>query len=230
MDFGRFTHLTFDCYGTLMDWEAGILAALQPLIAKHGVTASEEQLLRLYTQFEAQQESGAYQPYRRVLERVTEQIASELGFTLSAEERETLPASVGDWPPFPDTAQALGRLKTRYRLVILSNIDDALFAETQKRLPVPFDAVITAEQVGSYKPAHGHFLTALERLGVPREQILHVAQSRYHDHVPAQALGFAGVWVNRPSRLAATGLSLSVQITPDLEVPDLQTLVTQMGL
>jgi 2-haloacid dehalogenase len=230
MDFERFTHLTFDCYGTLIDWETGILNALHPLVAQHGVAASDEQLLRLYTQYEAEVESGPYRSYRRILEEVTERIAGALGFTPTAEEREALPASVGQWPPFADTVEALGRLQTRYRLVILSNIDDDLFAATQQRLGVSFDEIITAQQVGSYKPAHGHFLAATGRLGVPREAILHVAQSLYHDHVPAQELGFASVWVNRPSRLAGTGLAPAVQITPDLEVPDLKTLVERMGL
>jgi 2-haloacid dehalogenase len=230
MDFARFTHLTFDCYGTLIDWETGILAALHPLAARHGVRVSDEEILRLYTRFEAEQESGTYRPYRSVLEGVTKQVADALGFSLTPEERKLLPASVGQWPPFADTVQALHRLQSRYKLVILSNIDDDLFAETQRELGVPFDAIITAQQVGSYKPAHGHFETALKRLDTPREAILHVAQSLYHDHVPAQKLGFASVWVNRPSLLAGTGLALPVQVTPDLEVPDLKALADQMGL
>src|SRR5579871_3127786 len=208
MDFGRFTHLTFDCYGTLIDWETGILNALRPLLERHDVATGDEEILRLYIRFEAQQESGEYRPYRQVLQGVTEQIAEALHFTLSPEDRNVLPDSVGQWPPFADTVQALRRLHRRYKLVILSNIDDDLFAETQRLLGIPFDAVITARQVGSYKPAHGHFHAALERLGAPCEAILHVAQSLYHDHVPAQELGFASVWVNRPSRLAGTGLSL----------------------
>jgi 2-haloacid dehalogenase len=230
MDYGRFTHLTFDCYGTLIDWEAGILAALKPLAVRHGVSADEEQLLRLYVKYEAEQESGLYRPYRRVLQGVTERIASALGFTPTEEELKALPDSVGEWPPFADTVQALHRLKARYKLVILSNIDNAMFAQTQRRLATPFDAVITAEQVGSYKPAYGHFQAALAQLGVPREQILHVAQSLYHDHVPAQELGFSSVWVNRPSRLAGVGLAPPVQVTPNLEVPDLKTLAGLMGL
>ena len=229
MEFSRFTHLTFDCYGTLIDWETGILAALGPVLTRHNVAVDDTELLRLYTQFEAQQESGEYRPYRQVLEGVTEGIADVLGFRLTAEDRAALPASVGHWPPFPDTVAALMRLKERCKLVILSNIDDAMFAGTQRLLQVPFDAVITAEQVGSYKPAPAHFHAVLERLGAPREQILHVAQSLYHDHVPAKALGFSTVWVNRPSRLAGTGLALPAHVTPDLEVPNLQSLADMIG-
>jgi len=224
LDFHRFTHITFDCYGTLIDWESGILTALGAMLARHAVAADEEQILRLYTKYEAQQENGEYRSYRKVLEGVTERIAYALGLASTPEDQAALPDSVGQWPPFPDTVAALTRLKARYKLVVLSNIDDALFAATQQRLQVPFDSVITAEQVGSYKPARAHFHAALQQLGVPREQILHVAQSLYHDHVPAKALGFSTVWVNRPSRLAGTGLSLPVRATPDLEVPDLKSL------
>jgi 2-haloacid dehalogenase len=230
MNYPYFTHLSFDCYGTLIDWETGILSALRPLLERHGVSATEEQVLRLYTQYEAEQEAGEYRSYRRVLQEVTERLASAFGFAPAQADRDILPNSVGQWPPFPDTVEALGRLKTRYRLVILSNIDDTLFAETQRQLKVPFDAVITAEQVGSYKPDRANFQFLLNRLGVPRERILHVAQSLYHDHVPARELGFSTVWVNRRSRLPGTGLSLPAQVTPDLEVPNLKSLADAMGL
>jgi 2-haloacid dehalogenase len=229
LDFQRFTHLTFDCYGTLIDWETGILTALRAIVGRHGVIADEEQILRLYTQYEAQQESGEYRPYRKVLEEVTEGIASELGFAPTPQDRAALADSVGLWPPFPDTVAALVRLKARYKLVILSNIDDTLFAATQQWLKVPFDVVITAQQVRSYKPARAHFQTAVQRLGAQPEQILHVAQSLYHDHVPAKALGFSTVWVNRPSRLTGTGLALPAHVIPDLEVPDLESLADMMG-
>lgn len=230
LDLGPITHLTFDCYGTLIDWERGILAALRPILDRRGVAADDAALLREYAGAEAAEESRPYQPYRQVLRNVMGRIAAAHGFAPSAEELESLPDSVGQWPPFADTVAALERLKTRFKLVILSNIDDDLFAATQLALKVPFDAVITAAQLGSYKPGHAHFHAAVERLGVPRSAILHVAQSLYHDHVPAQALGFQSVWVNRPSLLPGTGVALTATATPTLEVPDLRSLVSRFGL
>jgi 2-haloacid dehalogenase len=228
--FENFTHLTFDCYGTLIDWETGILAAVTPVLACRGVSTDTAQLLELYVKYEAQQEAGPYKPYQDVLQGVMAGIASELGFVPTASELRALPDSVGHWPPFADTVAALTRLQTRYKLVIISNIDDAMFAETNALLHVAFDDIITAQQVGSYKPALQNFHFALARLGVPQQQVLHVAQGLYHDHVPAKALGLTTVWVNRQSRLPGTGLALPVQVTPDLEVPDLRSLVEMMGL
>lgn len=224
MDFSRFTHLTFDCYGTLIDWETGILEAFRPVLARHGLPMDETVLLSLYAEHEARVEAGPYRPYREVLREVAAGIASDLGYLPSEEDLDALADSVRDWPAFPDTVEALVRLKKQFELVILSNIDDALFAESQKRLQVPFDVAITAQQVGSYKPDRRNFRVALERLGVGVDRVLHVAQSLYHDHVPAKELGFTTVWINRPSRLPGTGLSLPVNVRPDLELPDLKSL------
>ena len=228
--FENFTHLTFDCYGTLIDWETGILAAVTPVLARRGIAAAAEQLLQLYVKYEAQQEAGPYKPYRDVLQGVMAGIASEVGFVPTVSELQALPDSVGYWPPFADTVAGLTRLQTRYRLVIISNIDDAMFAETNVLLQVTFDDIITAQQVGSYKPALQNFHFTLARLGVPPQQVLHVAQGLYHDHVPAKALGLTTVWVNRTSRLPGIGLALPVHVSPDLEVPDLRGLVEMMGL
>jgi 2-haloacid dehalogenase len=228
MNFARFTHLTFDCYGTLIDWETGILNALMPLLQRNGAAVTEEQVLRLYTQAEVAEESGDYRSYRSVLESIAGKVAAEVGMTLSSEDRHTLPNSVGTWPPFPDTVRALNSLKTRFKLVILSYIDDALFAETNERLGVQFDEVITAQQVRSYKPRKPHFEEALRRLAVPKEQILHVAQSLYHDHAPAKEMGFTTVWINRPSRLPGSGLAPPSVVRPDLELPDLQSLAERI--
>jgi 2-haloacid dehalogenase len=230
IDFNRFTHLTFDCYGTLIDWETGILAALASIRQRYGLTATDEEFLRLYAQAEADQEAGPYKPYRAVLRGVMAAFAAAYHFTPTAADLNAIADSVGHWPPFADTVAALRRLKNHYKLVIVSNIDDELFAETNKLLAVEFDAIITAQQVGSYKPAHRNFQVALQRLGVPVGQVLHVAQSLYHDHVPAKELGFTTVWVNRKSLLPGTGLSQPVAITPDLEVPDMRSLVQLMGL
>ncbi len=230
MDFGRFTHLTFDCYGTLIDWESGILGALAPVLERHGVPVGEARLLRLYARHEAEQESGPYRRYRDVLRGVAEGIARELGFEPTAADLDALSDSVGRWPPFPDSAAALARLQTRYRLVILSNVDDAMFADSARLLGVDFDGVITAQQVGSYKPALKNFRVALERLGVARERVLHVAQSLFHDHVPAKALGLSTVWVRRASRLGDTGVAPPAAVEPDLVVGDLESLAAAMGL
>ena len=246
MVFEQFTHLTFDCYGTLIDWETGILQALMPRLAGApessprntrntrngmpqlvgaGAAATEEEVLSLYTQFEAEEEAGDFKPYRVVLENVARRTAKHYGAELAVEDRSVLPDSVGRWPPFPDTVAALTQLKARFKLVILSNIDDALFAQSNALLGVTFDEIITAEQVRSYKPRPAHFEEALRRLAVPRSQILHVAQSLYHDHVPAKALGFSTVRIDRPSRLPVSGLAPPADVRPDLALPDLQSLV-----
>jgi 2-haloacid dehalogenase len=224
VDFDRFTHLSFDCYGTLIDWETGILTAVMPVLCSHAVEAGEAEVLRLYAQLEARQESGPYRSYRDVLRTVMSELGTAFGLTLSEAELEVLPESLSGWPPFPDTTDALQRLAARFKLAILSNVDDTLFAGTNRRLGVAFDAVVTAEQVGSYKPSLANFQALLARLDAAPDQVLHVAQSLYHDHVPAKALGFRTVWVNRPSRLPGTGLSLCTRAAPDLDVPDLATL------
>jgi len=230
IDFTKFTHLTFDCYGTLIDWETGILNAVKPVLAQRDIAITDGQILQRYAHYEAAQEAGPYQPYHTILRGVMAGMAAELGFQPTEAELQALPASVGQWPAFLDTVAALQRLQSRYKLVIISNIDDAMFAESNQRLQVKFTDVITAQQVGSYKPSHNNFHVALKRLGVAQSQVLHVAQSLYHDHVPAKALGFTTVWVNRKSILPGTGLSLPVAATPDLEVPDMQSLVAAMGL
>jgi 2-haloacid dehalogenase len=194
------------------------------MLARYGVTAPEEEILRLYAQFEAEEERGEYRPYREILTAVSARIAAHCGVTPTGSDRTALSASVGKWPAFPDTVEALQRLKSRFKLVILSNIDDDLLAQTMRYLYVEFDEVITAQQVRSYKPGKAHFETALTRLGAPRESVLHVAQSLYHDHVPAKEMGFATVWIDRPSRLPHTGLSLPVEVQPDLVFTDLVSL------
>jgi len=230
MRFDGFTHLTFDCYGTLIDWEAGILTALRPVLECHGRAADDETLLRLYARYEAEQEAGDYRPYRDVLRGVMASVAESLAFVPTEDDLDALGDSVGRWPPFADTVAALHRLKTRFKLVILSNIDDAMFAETNRLLEVEFDDIVTAQQVGSYKPSHANFQHMLARLRVPREQVLHVAQSIFHDHVPAKTLGFTTVRVSRESRCPGTGVAPPAHAEPDLDVPDLAGLVIAAGL
>jgi 2-haloacid dehalogenase len=224
MDFSRFRAITFDCYGTLIEWEAGILPALRTLLRSHNCPQNDATLLELYGEFEAQAESGPYQTYRRVLESVVRCFGTRFAFQPSAGELRILHASVPSWPPFPDTVSALQQLQKRYRLAIISNIDNDLFAATSKHLVVEFDTVITAEQAQSYKPSINNFRLALDRLGVPPDHLVHVGQSIYHDVVPAKSLGIATVWVNRRSARPGVGAVRPAVGKPDLEVPDLQTL------
>ena len=222
--FDRYTHLTFDCYGTLIDWERGILAALRPVLGRHGAGKTDEQILELYAELEAAAERGPYRAYREVLARVVDGFGERLGFAAGSEERDALAASVADWPAFPDTVEALTSLADRFRLAVISNIDDDLFAGSAPRLQVDFTAVITAQQVGSYKPDQRNFRFALARLGVPAEQVLHVAQSLYHDIAPAKELGLATIWVNRRHDRPGSGATPPAAAHPDLEVHDLRTL------
>jgi len=215
------THLTFDCYGTLIDWESGILEAIQPLLTRSGLAASPSTVLRSYVEHEARLENQAWTPYRDILRGVMLGVAGDLNLSLTAGEQNTLVDSLPSWLPFPDTVAALQKLSPRFQLVILSNTDDSLFRETEKQLKVRFAEVITAEQVRSYKPGHAHFTEALRRLNVLPNQILHVAQSLYHDHVPARQIGFRTAWINRRSQLAVTGLAPAAIAQTDLTFPDL---------
>ena len=225
MELRSFALLTFDCYGTLIDWEAGILAAMRPILAAHGVSIEDNRLLEIYASLESEAEAGEYRPYRSILSEVVAGFGRRLGFEPSEGERRALAASVASWPAFPDTVAALGALKERFKLAIVSNVDTDLFAGTARHLGVAFDHVITAGEVGAYKPAEAMFRAVLEQSGLPRERILHVAQSLYHDIVPARKLGVATVWVNRRSGRAGAGATPPAEATPDLEVPDLRSLV-----
>jgi 2-haloacid dehalogenase len=216
--------LTFDCYGTLIDWESGILAALKPFLSKKGYNLDDDNILQVFAKFEAEIQVGEYLNYREVLKRVLEKFGEHFNFTLAAEELYALADSIKDWLPFPDTVEALKALKQKYKLAIISNVDDNLFAFSAQHLEVEFDWIITAEQVKSYKPALNNFTVAIERINLPREQILHVACSIYHDIVPAKSLGISTVWVNRRAGKEGVGANLPVVAQADLEVPDLQTL------
>jgi len=224
MDFSRFTTISFDCYGTLIEWEAGILPTLQSVLAAHGNKLANSTLLELYGEFEANAETPPYRSYRAVLDSVVQQFGERLGFQPSESEVRSLQESVPKWPPFPDTVEGLCRLKTRYKLAVISNIDDDLFAETRKLLGIEFDWVITAQQAQSYKPSENNFRLALRTMGISPENLLHAAQSVYHDVVPAQALGIASVWVNRRSARPGVGAVRAASAKANLEVPDLETL------
>lgn len=223
LNFNQYEVLTFDCYGTLIDWETGILTALKPILQAHQVELSDLALLEHYARIESDLEQGDYLPYRQILETIVEQLGKDFGFMPTAAEKSALPDSVQHWPPFPDTVAALKQLQQRYKLVILSNIDDDLFTGTAKHL-IAFDQVITAEQLQSYKPALQNFQRMIERVGVPPQKILHVAQSLYHDIAPANMLELSTVWVNRRHQQDGAGATPLAQAQPDLTVPDLKTL------
>jgi 2-haloacid dehalogenase len=230
LNFSQFECLTFDCYGTLIDWETGILSALKPILEGHHRNLSDEGILEMYAALEVQIESADYLPYRLVLQRVTQRLGARLSFPLYEGEATALADSLKNWPPFPDTVQALSRLKSRYQLAIISNTDDDLFADTAKTLQVPFDHVITAQQVGSYKPSHRNFRRALEVIGLPKEKVLHCAQSIFHDVVPTKALGIANVWVNRRAERKGGGATKGAMETPDLTVTSLKELADAAGV
>jgi 2-haloacid dehalogenase len=228
--FDEFDVLTFDCYGTLIDWETGITEALRPIFSAHRIDLVAERVLELYGELETAAERGEYREYKTILRMVLEGLGERLGFRPTADELQRFSVSVKDWPAFPDSTRALQALHTKYRLAIVSNIDDDLFAHSGQRLQVQFDWVITAQQVRSYKPSLNNFRSAFARIGVPQQRILHVAQSLFHDIAPANLLGLSSVWVNRRKDKTGSGATPTAQACPDMEVPDLQTLAATMGL
>ena len=230
LNFDDFEALTFDCYGTLIDWEAGLWNALRPVLSGRGISTERDELLELYGELEAEAERGEYREYRLVLRSVLEGVGKRFGFAPSEDELRRFSESVKDWPAFPDSSGALRALKSRYKLAVVSNIDDDLFEFSARRLGVEFDWVITAQQARSYKPSLNSFLLAFERIGLPARKILHVAQSLYHDIAPAKSLGLSTVWVNRRHGRQGTGATPPAEARPDLEVPDLRALAVMTGL
>ena len=224
LDFRRFDVITFDCYGTLIDWESGILDALRLFRDEIPRPASDDAVLEAYAALEAALEGDDYIVYRDVLRGVMRGLALRFSVPLDRVDLDTLASSLPRWRPFPDTIESLRLLKQHCKLAIVSNTDDDLFAHTAKALEVPFDWVVTAEQVRSYKPSAQNFERALATMGIPKERVLHAAQSRFHDVAPARALGIASVWVNRRHGRVGEGATARSSAQPDLEVPDMKTL------
>jgi 2-haloacid dehalogenase len=216
-----FDVLTFDCYGTLIDWEAGICGALGPWLRRWGLTATPEQILAAFAAAEApQQEATPGMPYPELLARVHGAVAAQFGLAPDADAAAAFGRSIEHWPAFPDSAEALAYLKRHYRLIVLSNVDRASFAHSARRLGVTFDAVYTAEDIGSYKPDPRNFEYMLARLaeqGIGREQILHTAESLYHDHIPARRFGLATCWIHRRAGRSGHGATQApeVEVRPD---------------
>jgi 2-haloacid dehalogenase len=221
IDFGQFEALTFDCYGTLIDWETGILAGLRRALGGRSPEPGDEELLEIYSRAEALAEAGPYMRYRDVLARSLGEICRHYGVEPDGDAAAAFGASVADWPAFPDSAPALARLKTRFRLGVITNCDDDLFAASNRRLGVEFDWVVTAQSVGSYKPDPRNFSVAFQRLGIPRTRILHVAQSLFHDHAPAKRLGLSTVWIDRRRDRPGFGATPPGEAKPDANFPDM---------
>lgn len=215
LDYDRFEALTFDCYGTLIDWEAGILAGLRRGLAEQGIDPPDDELLEIYGRAEATAEAGPYLRYRDVLAGCLREVGRHYGVEPGDEAAAAFGGSVADWPAFPDSSAALRRLKERYRLGVITNCDDDLFAASNQRLGVEFDWIVTAQAVGSYKPDQHNFERAIAVLGLPRNRILHVAQSLFHDHVPAKHLGLSTVWIDRRHDRPGFGATPPATVTPD---------------
>ena len=221
IDFGAFDVLTFDCYGTLIDWERGILNALQPVLAPRAIDADEDDLLERYARHEAALEAGEYRSYREILAGSLQGLCAEFGFTPTDADLAEFSESVGAWPAFGDSASALRRLAQRFRLGVITNCDDDLFLRSARRLGVTFEWIVSAQTARSYKPSRNNFDVAFATIDVPRERIVHVAQSLYHDHVPAKELGLSTVWINRRHDKPGSGATPPADARPDLTVPSM---------
>lgn len=226
LDFNNYEWISFDCYGTLVDWETGISEAVASIFARHGVRRTRGEILAMFSDAEPKvQSSGDFPEYRRVLREVMEIMAWGASIRLPRSEADYLPDSLPDWPVFPDAVDALKAMQARYKLAVISNVDGDLFAGTAANLGVPFDVVVTSQQAASYKPDMHNFDLAQEGMGVESSNWLHVAESLYHDIGPANRLGIDSVWVNRPER---GGGSRRTNAVPSLEVPDLAALARLM--
>jgi 2-haloacid dehalogenase len=223
VDLDAFDVLTFDCYGTLIDWETGLLAALrEALPGAAGVRVADDALLETYAGHEAEAERPPYRSYREVLATGLRGVAADLELEIADEAVARFSESVRDWPAFPDSAEALRRLHERYELSVITNCDTDLFAASSERLETDFDWVVTAEMARSYKPALAGFELAFETIDVPRARILHVAQSLFHDHVPAKQLGLATVWIDRRHDRPGAGATPPAEASPDATYPSMR--------
>jgi len=209
MKLSEFQVMSFDCYGTMIDWESGILAQIRPWVAAQGVEVSDSEILEGFGAAESLQEAETPSAlYSDVLRGVHRRLATLWGLPHADSAAHRFGKSVGMWPVFPDSHDALSRLQQRYRLVILSNVDRESFSASQTLLGVEFDAVYTAEDIGSYKPDPNNFAHLLESekaAGYDRSEILHVGQSLFHDHVPASDAGLATCWIQRPTAVGDHG-------------------------
>jgi len=226
MDFNNVKIITFDCYGTLVDWKKAVLDILGSVIRKYSLEVEPEELFRLFIEADRECIREGYRTYREILADLTGRIAKKLYINLHENDRDCLADGFNNWDVYTDTVSSLQDLKKHFKLCVISNIDNDLFAITAPKLGVELDYLVTAEQARTYKPSHNNFQLAMETFGLPARQVLHVAQSIYHDIVPARQLGIRNVWVNRYH----DPLPEKESEIPDLLVPDLATLVKEMNL
>lgn len=221
MRLSDFRVLTFDCYGTLIDWETGIVTALKPLTSRLPRALSQDEILAAHARHEAAQQAFTpTKPYRDVLAVVYKRLAEDWSSPVTWEECIAYGNSIGDWPAFPDTPEALAYLKRFYQLVILSNVDNASFALSNRRLGVEFDGIYSAEDIGSYKPSPRNFeymLAKLEGRGVAKSQILHTAESLFHDHATANTFGLASCWIHRRHDREGFGATMDPGAMPQVD-------------
>jgi 2-haloacid dehalogenase len=221
MQLSDFDTLTFDCYGTLIDWESGMIEALKRLTERASGPLSRDQILQAHAQHESSQQLATpTMRYRDLLAVVYKRLAEQWGIYASHQECVDYGRSIANWPAFEDSAEALQYLKQHYKLVILSNVDNESFAASNRRLQVQFDAVYTAEDIGSYKPARRNFdymIANLAGLGVKKEKILHTAESLFHDHNPANAIGLASCWIHRRHGQEGFGATMNPGEMPKLD-------------
>ncbi|MEE8296159.1 MAG: haloacid dehalogenase type II [Sphingomonadales bacterium] len=215
MDLDGITTLSFDCYGTLIDWETGIMAALRPWLDKNGIQAPNDQVLEIYGELEFEvEEANPGALYPKILGQVHKGFGEHFNIPSSTKEQKTFGASIKDWPAFPDSAKALKYLKKHFKLIILSNIDKASFADSEKKLGIKFDAIYTAEAIGSYKPDHKNFEYLLKHLrddfDTRPDQLLHVAQSLFHDHEPAKKMNLHTCWIDRRAHKKGVGATVAL--------------------
>ena len=221
MRLSDFKALTFDCYGTLIDWESGMAAALRPLTGRLDPTPTRDEILQAHGRHEAaQQRATPAMRYADLLAVVYKRLAEEWGLPASWAEAQAYGSSVKDWPAFDDTPAALAYLKQHYKLIILSNVDNASFDFSNARLGVPFDAIYTAEDIGGYKPADANFTYMLDRigtLGLNPGDILHTAESLFHDHGPANRFGLANCWIHRRHEAGGFGATQAPEDMPTFD-------------
>ncbi|MGI8974128.1 MAG: haloacid dehalogenase type II [Gaiella sp.] len=220
IDYESYDVLTFDCYGTLIDWETGLLVGLRRALPELEA-ANGDELLEQFAALATREERGRYQSYRSVLAAALRGLAAERSLDLADDVVGHFAGGVGEWPAFPDSTEALRRLQECFELAVVTNCDADLFAASNRRLGVEFDWVVTAELARAYKPSTRPFEVAFETIGVPRERMLHVAQSLFHDHVPAKQLGLATVWIDRRHDRPGAGATPPARASPDAAFPSM---------
>jgi len=212
-------YITFDCYGTLIDWEGGIQAAVEKLADKHSFNLNLKGISDKYIKVELETEAERYRKYHEVLQLSAKKLFKQMGFDISDEDALEFADSIFTWQPFPETHNSLAALKNKgYKLVILSNIDNEIIKKSIELIGIEFDGVVTAEEVGSYKPAHGHWEEMPRRFNAKKDEVIHVAASYVHDIIPAKEQGFDAIWINRNNEQPTS------EIKPDLEFRDLRPL------